>query len=199
VFISSDSKEFGELRERLQKCIDAEYMYNDERTYEEDEKAEFVHQGNIMKSVVVEAKSEETFEERMKEGLESSQIYVGIFGNLYSVPTCREYEYARQLGLPLLVYYFTQPARVARGAHTKVVRFLNRNLKDQNPSLVIRGNYGKIVARQYAELIDLILSDLACTVADNVRETVGVRQMLIKMAPNSTVGVVLRARKPVFA
>lgn len=168
VFISSDSEEFAPLRKRLQKCIDAEYMYNDARTYEEDEEAEFVHQGTIMRAIIIEKENEETFEERMKNGLDNSQIYVGIFGNDYSDPTCKEYEYARQIGLPLLVYYFTQPARTARGAHTSVVRFLNKNLKKQVPSIVIRGNYSKIEARQDTDLIDLILSDLACTVADNI-------------------------------
>lgn len=195
VFISSDSEEFAELRKRLEGCINTEYMYNEQRTLEEDEKAQFVHQGAIMEGRVVEKGSEETFEERMKNGLEDSQVYVGIFGNQYSIPTIKEYEYARHLGLPLLVYYFTEPARIAKGAHTNVVRFLQKNVKKQ---LVIRGNYRKIEARTPTELIDLILSDLTCTVADNVREAIATRRMFTQEVPDSTIGAILRAKKSVF-
>ena len=197
VFISSDSDEFKALRYRLRDCIDTEYLYNDKRTLEEDEpsKAEFVHQGTLFRAIIVEKGSAETFEERMKNGLNDSQVYVGIFGNQYSPITCKEYEYARELGLPLLVYYFTQPARIAKGAQTKVVRFLKKNVRKE---LVIRGNYRKIEARTPTELVDLILSDLACLVADNVREAIALRRMFTKEAPDSTIGAILRAKKPVF-
>jgi len=99
------------------------------------------------------------------------------------------------LGLPLLVYYFTEPARIAKGVKTKMVRYLKKNVKKE---LVIRGNYKRIEARTPTDLIDLILSDLACKVADNVREAIALRTMLIKAAPDSTIRAVLRAKKPVF-
>ena len=148
-----------------------------------------------MKAILVEKGSQETFEERMKAGLDDSQVYVGIFGNDYSPTTCKEYEYARGLGLPLLVYYFTEPAKTAKGVQTKVVNFLR---KDVRKELVIRGNYRKIEARTPTELIDLVLADLACLVADNVREAVALRRMFARETPYSTILAIIRARKPVF-
>lgn len=183
------------LRCDLQKCIDAEYVYNSERTLEEDKRGVLVHQGRLMKAILVEKSSEESFDERMKKGLDDSQIYVGIFGNQYSDITCKEYEYARKLGLPILVYYFTEPAKMAKGLQTKVLRFLR---KDVRKDIVIRGNYNKIEARTPTKLIDLILADLACLVADNVREAVALRRMFAKQTPDGTIGAILRARKTVF-
>jgi hypothetical protein len=197
IFISSDSEEFAELRKRLEDCINTEYMYNEQRTLEEDEKAEFVHQGIIMKAILVERGSEESFEESMKAGIDAAQIYVGIFGNQYSEPTRKEYDYARQLGLPLLVYYFTDPPKVAKGSHSRVVRFLKRDVQNTH-HVHIRGNYRKIEAREFTELIDIILSDLASKAADMVREAIAVRRMLLEKTPDSVIGVILRARKTVF-
>lgn len=194
VFISSDSEEFAELRNQLQRYIDAEYMYNDERTHDEDENAVFVHQGKIMKAILVERGSAESFEEAMKNDLDKSQIYVGIFGKRDSEPTRKEYDYARQKGLPLLVYYFTVPARSAKGVHSKVVRFLAAQTKQVR----IRGNYRKIEARTLTDLIDIILSDLTCKVADIVREAIAMRQMLVEKAPVGVIGAVQRVRKTVF-
>ena len=179
----------------MQKCIDAEYLYNSERTLEEDEKGVLVHQGILMKAILVERGSQESFEQRMKDGLDSSQIYVGIFGDQFSDPTCREYDYARKLGLPLLVYYFTVPPRIAKGVTTKVVQFLAKNVQKQ---VVIRGNYRRIEARTPSELIDIIPSDLACTLADIVREAIRIRSMLLGGAPDGTIAAILRARKTVF-
>ncbi len=198
VFISSDSDEFEKLRDDLREYIDTEYMYNDKRTYDEDDpsKAKLVHQGVMLKGLIVEEGSAETFEERMKNGLDTSQIYVGIFGNQYSPVTIREYEYASKLGLPLLVYYFTEPGRIAKGVKTKMVAYLKKNVRKE---LVIRGNYKRIEARTPTDLIDLILSDLARKVADNVREAIALRAMLIKAAPDSTIGAVLKAKKPAFS
>jgi hypothetical protein len=198
VFISSDSDEFADLRLRLQECIDSEYMYNSKRTLEEDspKKAELVHQGKIMKGILVEKGSEESFEEAMKRGIKRSQIYVGIFGDDHSEPTQKEYDFARQLGLPLLVYYFTEPAKVAKGVHTKVVRLLKN--KAENDHVHIRGNYRRIEAREPNELIDIILSDLACKVADFVREGTEDRRMLLESAPDAAIGAILRAKRTVF-
>jgi hypothetical protein len=170
-------------------------MYNSKRTLEEDEIGVLVHQGTVLKAILVEKESEESFDERMKAGINSSQIYVGIFGNRYSDPTCKEYEYARKLGLPLLVYYFTMPARTARNVDTNVVRFLE---KDVRKRVVIRGNYRRIEARTSTELIDLILSDLACTAVDIIREAVATRRMLLEEAPNGVISAILTARKTVF-
>lgn len=194
VFISSDSEEFADLRNQLQRYIDAEYMYNEERTHDEDERAILVHQGKVMKAILVERGSAESFEEAMKNDLDKSQIYVGIFGNRDSEPTRKEYDYARQLGLPLLVYYFTVPPRIARGLHTNVVRFLGA----QTRQVRIRGNYRKIVARTPTDLIDIILSDLACKVPDIVREAIAMRQMLVEKAPVSVIGAIQKVRKTVF-
>ena len=192
VFISCDSEEFPGLRDRLQKAIDSEYMYNVMRT---DERDELVHQGVIMKAVVVERESDESFDLAMKKGIEKSQIYVGIFGKDYSIPTQKEYHAARQRGLPILVYYYTQPPHIAKGFHTKVTRFLEKDVK---PELRIRGNYGRIEAHDDMELVDLILNDLACKTVDLAREAMSFRRMLLEKAPDDVIAAILRAKKSVF-
>ena len=197
VYISSDSVEFGPLRKHLQQCINAEYMYNKQRTNEEEEAAKFIHQGVVMKGLLVEGTSGESFDQRMKKLLDVSHIYVGIFGNNYSDPTRREYNYACKLGLPLLVYYFTVPPQKAKGTTSKVVQFLDKTVRSRN-KLVIRGNYRKIEARKPNELIDIILSDLACTVADIAAEGITGRKMILESAPTAIIDAVLRARRTVF-
>lgn len=166
-------------------------MYNLMRT---DERTELVHQGVIMKAVVVERESDESFDLAMKKGIERSQVYVGIFGKDYSSPTQKEYHAARQRGLPIFVYYYTQPPHTAKGLHTKVTRFLG----EIEPDFRIRGNYRKIEARNDTELVDLILSDLACKIVDLAREAVSFRRMLLEKAPDDVIAAILRARKSVF-
>lgn len=182
----------------VSKCIDSEYMYNEKRTLEEDSprKAKFVHQGRVMEGLLVEKGSEESFEEAMKKFIKKSQIYVGIFGNSYSERTREEYEFALKLGLPLLVYYFTDPPKIAIGSHSKVARFLQYDVKDDKAH--IRGNYGRIEAHDPTELIDIVLSDLACKVLDIVREGIDDRRMLLEKAPDATIGAIVRTRKNVF-
>jgi hypothetical protein len=192
VFISSATDEFSELRYKLRDSINSEYMFNDERTQDEEE---IVHQGIIMEGFLVEKESGESFDAAMKEGIESSQIYVGIFGNRYSEPTVKEYEAARKIGIPLLVYYFTRPAHRAAGLQTRAVKFLEREVK---PFVKIRGNYSRIVARQNNELVDYVLADLAAKVTDLVRESVAVRRMVLENAPVELLAAVLRAKRSVF-
>jgi len=192
VFISSSTDEFSELRYKLRDSINTEYMFNDERTQDEEE---IVHQGIIMEGFLVEKESGESFDAAMKEGIESSQIYVGIFGNRYSEPTVKEYEAARKIGIPLLVYYFTRPAHRAAGLQTRAVKFLEREVK---PFVKIRGNYSRIVTRQNNELVDYVLADLAAKVTDLVRESVAVRRMVLENAPVELLAAVLRAKRSVF-
>jgi hypothetical protein len=191
VFISSDSDEFGKLRQDLQAAIDSEYMYNGKRTEEQEE---LVHQGVVMKGVRVEAESDESFDIAMKRWLNDSQIYVGIFGKDYSIPTTKEYGYACELGLPILVYYFTKDRRSAKGCRSKVVNFLEKEVK---PYVRIRGNYSKIEIKEEGDLLDLILADLACKTTDLVREAISTRQLLLG-APDTVVASIRRAPKSVF-
>ena len=191
VFISCDSDEFGKLRQDLRAAIDSEYMYNVKRTEEQEE---LVHQGIVMKAVLVEAESDESFDIAMKRGLKGSQIYVGIFGRDYSIPTAEEYMYARKLGLPILVYYFTKDSRKAKDCRGKVANFLKKEVK---PHVRIRGNYSKIEIREERDLVDLILADLACKTTDLVREAVSIRQLFLE-APDTVIATVLRAYKSVF-
>ena len=132
----------------------------------------------------------------MKEGTETSQIYVGIFGNRYFEPTVKEYKAVRKIGMPLLVYYFTRPAHRAAGLQTRAVKFLEREVK---PFVKIRGNYSRIVVRQNNELVDCVLADLAAKVTDLVRESVAVRRMVLENAPVELLAApVLRAKRSVF-
>jgi hypothetical protein len=136
------------------------------------------------------AESDESFDIAMKRGLTNSQIYVGIFGNLYSDLTVKEYHFARKLGLPLLVYCFTQPPHQARARSGRVLRFLKSEVK---PRITIRANYARIEVRNEESLIDLILSDLVSRTVDLAREAVSVRRYLLR-APDTVMGAILRAR-----
>jgi hypothetical protein len=191
VFISSDSNEFGPLRKSLCSAIDSECMFNKKRT---DEEQELVQQGILMKGILVEAKTDESFDIAMKRGLTNSQIYVGIFGKCYSEPTVKEYHFARKLGLPLMVYCFAQPPHQARSRPGRVLKFLNSEVK---PRVTIRANYDRIEVRSEEALVDLILSDLASRAADLVREAVSVRRHFLR-APDTVMAVILRSRDSVF-
>jgi len=190
--VSSDQDEFPELRDELREAIDSEYLYNEKRTAQ---KEELVQQGNITKAVCVERGSKESFDVAMKEGLDQSQMYVGIFGNRYSAATVKEYSTARSQGLPLLIYYFAEPPHTASGLRTKTVQFLNREAK---PRVIIRGNYNRVIFRRREDLIDQILIDIARTIADLVRESVSVRRLLVQEAPDALLGAILRAKQTVF-
>lgn len=191
VFISSDSDEFGPLREALCLAINSEYMYNQKRTVQQQE---LVHQGNVMKAILVEEESDESFDISMKRDLTNSQIYVGIFGKHYSGPTVKEYHFARKLGLPLMVYCFTQPPRQAKSHPGRVLKFLESEVK---PRVTIRANYARIEVQNQEALIDLILCDLASRIADLVRESVSVRRLFLR-APDTVMAAILRAKKSVF-
>ena len=192
VFVSSDQDEFSELRNEVREAIDSEYLYNEKRT---TQKEELVQQGNITKAVLVERGSKESFDVAMKEGLDQSQIYVGIFGNRYSAITVKEYLTARSQGLPLLIYYFAEPPRTASGLRTKTVQFLNKEVK---PHVIIRGNYNKVMFRRREDLIDQILVDISRTMVDLVRESVSVRRLLLQEAPDALLGAILRSKQTVF-
>jgi hypothetical protein len=69
--------QFSELRQKLKDTIDSEHMFNEERTRDEEE---LVDQGIVMKGFLVEKESGESFDTTMRQGIEGSQIYVGIFG-----------------------------------------------------------------------------------------------------------------------
>jgi len=160
-----------------------------------EEEEELVHQGVVMQGFLVERESDESFDVTMRHGIDSSQVYVGIFGKEYSEATVKEYEDAREKGLPLLVYYFTEPPHKAAARHDRVVRFLHREVK---PAVRIRGNFSRIVVVGRSELIDQILVDLAANVTNLVRESVAVRRLLLKNAPPELLGAILRAKKSVF-
>jgi hypothetical protein len=192
VFISSAEDEFADLRLSLRDALNSEYAFNMKRT---DDKAELVHQGLIAEGFLVERESDESFDTAMKRGIESSQIYVGIFGNQYSRTTVKEYHAARRRGLPLLIYYFAKPPRAAIRTRTKVVDLLETEVK----SIVkIRGNYRRVAVRDDSELIDLILSDVVARLTDLARESVAARKAMLESAPPEFLAAVLRAKKSVF-
>lgn len=180
------------MRQRLKAVIDSEYMSNVLRT---NEREEFHHQGVIMQGFLVERESDESYDVAMRRGIDVSQVYVGVFGKEYSKATVDEYREAREKGLPLLVYYFTEPPQKAAGLHSKVIKFLEREVK---PAVKIRGNFSRVTMRERDELIDQVLVDLAARVADLARESVAVRRLILEKAPPELLGAILRAKRSVF-
>jgi hypothetical protein len=167
-------------------------MYNQTRT---DEEHELVHQGAITQGFVVEEESDQSFDLAMKRGINSSQFYVGIFGKINSEPTRKEYRAARRLGLPLLIYYYTEPPRIASRTHGSVVNFLEKEVK---PFVKIGGNFRELRLRNEDNLIDCILNDLTSRVTDLVRESVATRKLILEQAPSDLLAAILRSGKPIF-
>jgi hypothetical protein len=192
IFISSAQEEFADLRYKLRDVFGEEYLYNERRTREEEE---LVHQGVVTQGYLVEKESDESFDLAMKRGIESSQMYVGIFGKRYSKPTVKEYHAARKLGLPLFVYYYTRPPSVSSDVQNRVVEFLNKDVK---PFITVRGNFRRLSLQDDNDLVDQVLMDVGARITDLVRESVAVRRMILEKTPAELLAAVLRARTSVF-
>jgi len=167
VFISSSQDEFRSLRNRLKRAINNE---------------EFVDHP-IMKGITIEDERGRVIKEEIKEKIERSAIYIGIFGRIKSKWTIAEFKEARQRGLPLLIYHFKRtttrgrPRRRAPGPMSPAERYLNNKVKPL--SIRIR-RY-----RSEAGVISGVLNDLTFQVADLVHEDALIRKTIHKRALDS--------------
>jgi len=160
VFISSSQAEFRTLRHRLQRAINRE---------------EFIDH-SIMKAILIEEERGEDIAREIKEKIDQSSIYVGIFGRVKSKWTITELNEARQRGLPVLIYHFKRttrkghPTSTAPGPKSPAERYLDNNVKPL--SLRIR-RY-----RSEAGLISAVLNDLAIQISKLVLEDTVIRKTI---------------------
>jgi len=133
----------------------------------------------IMKGILIEDEHGAVIKRIIKEKIDQSAIYIGIFGRVRSKWTIAELNEARQRGLPLLIYHYkrtTRPGRPStqapRGPKSPAERYLERNVKPL--SIRIR-RY-----RSEAGLTIAILNDLTFQVADLVNEDTIIRKTIHK-------------------
>jgi hypothetical protein len=168
VFISSSQDEFQGLRNRLKRALNRE---------------KFVDH-SIMKGMTCEDEHGRVIKEEIKEKIERSAIYVGIFGRIRSKWTIAEFNEARQRGLPLLVYHFKRttrrgrPRRRAPGPKSPAERYLDNKVKPL--SIKIR------TFRSEAGVISGVLNDLTFQVSELVGEDALIRKTIHKPSLNSS-------------
>ena len=168
VFISSCQSEFESFREDLKERIGSE---------------RFVDQ-RIMQGVLIEDERGSVISEDIRNRLDASSIYVGIFGRVKSEWTCAEYHEAKARDLPILIYKLVKRRRPGRPGRTErrgrksaVQNFLDDEVKPLG--IRVRGPY-----RSEEELEEAILLDLAWEVAVLVGEAANVRKIIHKgLAP----------------
>jgi hypothetical protein len=162
VFISSSQNELQRLRHRLRRAINL---------------VEFVDQ-HIMKAILIEDQRRPVIKQEIKDKIEKSAVYVGIFGRVRSGWTIAEFNEARERGLPLLVYHFKRTTRPGRprqrapGPLSPAERYLARHVMPL--SINVR------TYRSEAGLIQGVLQDLTTQVADMVNENAKIRKTIHK-------------------
>lgn len=160
VFISSSQDEFQTLRYRLRRAINQEKFIDHP----------------IMKAVLIEDERGPVIKEEIKDKIEQSAVYIGIFGRVRSKWTIAEFNEAQQRGLPVLIYHFKRttkkgrPSKKARGPMSPAERYLENSVKPL--SLKIR-RY-----RSEAGLISAVLNDLTFQAASLVNESALIRKTI---------------------
>jgi len=114
-------------------------------------------------------------EKKMTDGMNKSQMYVGLFGKEYYERTKLEFLDAIKRGMTTLVYYArpSHTLKELKGSSNKVYAFL---MKDVKPKTLIRGNYQRKAIKTLAELEDEIVVDLLVELTDMVRQYHGVQK-----------------------
>src|SRR3972149_7257647 len=159
VFISSAQAEFQELRRDLKYDI-------------EDEKIGRVH---VFKVDLVEEKPGTNIEADIRTALEKCTIYVGIIGKQYSEATIKEFQSARSMGLPLLIYMFRKKPRSKPAAEKdKMWQILEEDIEIRG----IRTIGNDMPYQDQNELLTYILADLGVHVAAMAIESARIRKIL---------------------
>lgn len=117
-------------------------------------------------------------DKKINNAMNSSHLYVGVFGKDYSPRTVREFSAATDRGMTTLVYYYTEPPRMLvqlQGSNDRVYQFL---MEDVRPKTIIRGNYSRIEIRTRTQLEDEIVVDLLAELTDMVRQDHSVQKAM---------------------
>lgn len=162
VFISSAQQEFESFREELKLTLDTERWAN----------------LLVMRGCRIENQRGPVVEAEIRRELDSSSVYVGIFGRQLREWPVREFRYARACGLPLLVYKYGRGTRRqrSRGRMRDVDRFLEREVKGNG--IRVRGPYSSL-----ERLPEIILADLVIVGAEMIRENADIRKRLCAGMP----------------
>lgn len=155
VFISSHQKEFQELRTALKDAIDAEDLFGK----------------YLMKAELVEKRSGTTISGDIEQALANSNIYVGIFGKVYSEPTVREYRISRRLGLPIVMFEIA--SRESNG-DPKVEEFLDRVKKTDG----VRVTTLRVKKSKPGEYLGQITQRICNTIAEIANQNSRIRKVL---------------------
>jgi len=158
VFISSAQAEFQRLRTILRLDIENETI------------------GRIIifRVDLVEEKPGTDIETDIRKTLEKCTIYVGIIGKQYSETTIKEFQSARSMGLPLLVYMFRKKPRTKRTAESDRMWQFIEDIK--NRGIRIRGY--DTPYNDENELRDNVLADLGAHVATMTIQSAQIRRIL---------------------
>ncbi len=154
VFISSNQKEFEELRNALKEAIDRQDLFRK----------------TLMKAELVEKRSGTTVSGDIEQALANSDIYLGIFGKVYSKVAVREYQIARRLGLTIVVFEIASRRKI----DPMVKEFLDRIKKVDGVKVITL-----IVAKSsQREILGTITQRLSNTIAEIVNQNLRIRKVL---------------------
>lgn len=167
VFISSAQEEFEQFRQDLKETIDSEPWSN---------------QG-ALEAVLIEDQRRPVIPNELRDKLDQSSIYVGIFGRKLRDWPRAEFDYAKSCSLPQLIYKYERPSRPGRpsrlrraGRKTNVQKFLEREA--YGPGIRVNGPYHDL-----DELYTVIPADIAILAAEMVRENADIRRRLYQGIP----------------
>lgn len=156
VFVSSNQKEFQELRDNLQLLLEGD---------------DFLRR-TMIKVELVERRGGERIRGDITQALRNTSIYVGLFGNKYSKPTIGEYLEARRRCLPLLIFDM-----VRRGRRDPRVRdFLQDQVTEEDDCRLETLHFqpSKVVDAAYA-----IAQVIANRIADLVQQNIDIRKTVV--------------------
>jgi hypothetical protein len=158
VFISSSQDEFEKLRKFLKTAIEKEFRLT-------------------TRAVLIEEEQGVVISKNIREKIEKSSIYVGIFGKKYSEWTVAEYCEARRMGLPLLIYHLKKgpSGRRAGGRKSAVEKFLENEARRFDIRVRIFSKEEEIPAN--------VINDVAFEIAELVKEAISHRGIIFKSLP----------------
>ncbi len=158
VFISSNQKEFEELRNSLKEAIDRQDLFRK----------------TLMKAELVEKRSGTTVSGDMDQALANSNIYLGIFGKVYSKIAVREYEIARRLGLTIIVFEIVSRVSSSSNVDPRVNVFLDRVKKVDGVKVMT------LIAKTSSprEVLGTITQRLSNVIAEIVNQNLRIRKVL---------------------
>jgi hypothetical protein len=158
VFLSSHQKEFADLRISLKDAIDAEDVFGK----------------LLMKAELVEKRSGTTISGDIEQALANSNIYLGIFGKMYSTIAVREYRVARKLGLPIVMFEIATRQKAISDGDPKVKDFLDRVKKVDGVRVITL----TVKRSSPGEFLGVITQRICNTIAEIANQNLRIRKVL---------------------